>query len=87
MGHFGIFLNACTKSGPAGGVGQNFGNLCMYGSPFYGPAKKRGGGHFYTTLKFSSEYLKYWFVFLRKKKNRFFLSLKIDKKSKKINLK
>ena len=54
---------------------------------FMAQRKKGKGGHFYTTLKFSSEYLKYWFVFLRKKKNRFFLSLKIDKKSKKINLK
>ena len=49
--------------------------------------KKRGGGHFYTTLKFFCEYLKYGFVFLRKKKNRFFLGLKIDKNNKKINQK
>ena len=76
MGHFGIFLNVCTKNGPAGGVGQNFGNLCMYGPPFYGPAKKKRGGHFYTTLKFFREYLKYGFVFLRKKKKSFFLGSK-----------
>ena len=48
--------------------------------------KKGGGGHFFTA-KFFREYLKYGFVFLRKKKNRFFLCLKIHKNSKKINLK
>ena len=50
------------------GGGHIFGNLCMYGPPFYGPAKKKGG-HFYTTLKFFREYLKYGFVFEEEKKN------------------
>ena len=35
---------------------------------FMAQRKKKGGGHFYTTLKFFREYLKYGFVFLRKKK-------------------
>lgn len=43
---------------------------------FMAQRKKKGGGHFYTTLKFFREYLKYGFVFLRKKKKSFFLESK-----------
>ena len=71
------------------GGGDTFSEICVCMAHLFmaQPKKKKGGGHFYTTLKFSREYLKYGFVFLRKKKNRFFLCLKIHKNSKKINLK
>ena len=69
------------------GGGTHFRKFVYVWPTLLWPSQKKRGGHFYTTLKFSREYLKYGFVFLRKKKNRFFLCLKIHKNSKKINLK
>ena len=43
---------------------------------FMAQRKKRGGGHFYTTLKFFREYLKYGFDFFEEEKKSFFLESK-----------
>ena len=87
-GTFLDFFECMYKKWPSRGGGHIFGNLCMYGPPFYGPAKKKKGGTLLYYFEIFPWIFKIWVrFFVEEKKNRFFLCLKIHKNSKKINLK